>query len=306
MARLAPPHILPPKLRWRIARRMAWARFNRDARQGHRRAIAQFEKKLGYSPNLADPRSHSERNLMRKLFDHDPRFAQISDKVKVRTFIDERLGAGSAERLCVPILAHVERFGDLPDTLWSQDVILKCAHGSSMNIVVKANDKAGQRRARRWINHWMGRVHAYRRFEWSYIDLEPSIIAEPLINVATPTDLKLYFYDGKLRFMMPEDNAGRIPAISFLNADWEDLSMENDGFETVHFDPPDDLDDIIKLAEPLAAGFDEIRVDFLLTDDRFYLGEMTVYDASGLARWGKKEDDFLVAQYWRQPHLGVS
>lgn len=306
MVRVAPPHILPPRLRWQIARQKAWARYNRDARNGHAKAIRQFEEKVGYTPDLAAPRSHNERILARKLFDHDPRYCVISDKVAARTFIDERLGKGSADELCVPILAHVEDFADLPDEIWTQDVMLKCTHGSSMNIVVKAGDAAGKRRARRWINHWMGRVHAAKRFEWSYLDLKPSIVAEPLLKVGYPSDLKLYFYDGELGFCMPEDNATSPPEICLKTADWQDLGLDLKDFEMVDFDPPKHLAEILEVAKPLAAGFDTIRVDFLLTEDRFYLGELTVYDGSGLAPWSKKQDDIFAGHYWSQPHLGLA
>lgn len=294
---------VPSRWRWAVARRAALARLRRDKRQGCKRALAQFKRKLGYTANLTNPRTHSERILARKLFDHDPRFLTISGKFSARTFIDDILGAGTSNALCVPVLAHVKSFNDLPQNIWQQDVILKCTHGSGMNCVVKAGDHAARKVAKKRINKWLGRVHAHRRFEWSYIDLEPSIIAEPLLDIQRMSDLKLYFYDGTLRFFMPENNSATPPEISLLAANWEKLPLDLPDFELTFFDKPDSLQDIIDIATPLAAGFDAIRVDFIMTQDRFYLGELTVYDGSGLCRWNSKDEDTFFGQYWQQPHL---
>jgi hypothetical protein len=295
--------LIPSKLRWQLARKVAWARYHRDAARGHPKALAQFKRKLGYDADLIAPRSHNERILTRKLFDHDPRFVAVSDKVAARGFIDDVLGAGQADRLCVPILAQVDSFADLPKAIWSQDVILKCTHGSAMNCIVKAGDEAARKTAKQRIDKWLGRVHGIWRFEWSYIDLLPTLIAEPLLNTLQMSDLKLYCYDGTVRFMYAKGIGETQSTSALLTPDWEYLEIEMAGCPTVRFDRPSALDDIVKIAARLGAGFDTIRVDFLMAQDRFYLGELTVYDASGLGQFRSKDEDDFFGQHWRQPHL---
>lgn len=286
-----------------MANAFARRRYDRDTRQGHPRAIAQFIRRHGYRPDFKKPSTHSERVYLRKLRDHDPRFAELTDKVAVRDYINRVLGPGSAASHCVPILAHVRRFRDLPDTIWSQDVILKCTHGSGMNCIVPAHDTKARNRARRRIRGWLGKVHGARRFEWCYLGLTPSIIAEPLF--AQVRDIKLYFYDGVLRYVMAEDNSAKTPAISVYTPSWEYVPIKWAQFDTtVQADPPAQLSDMINIATPLAQGFDMIRIDFLLTPQRPYLGELTLYDASGLAATDTYENDRDFAAYWRQPHLG--
>ncbi len=296
---------LPAPLRWSLARKAAWQRFHRDAQRGHPKALAQFKARHGYAANLAAPATHSERTYLRKLRDHDPRFPLLTDKVKARSLIDAILGAGSSKALCVPILAQAECFEDLPATIWSQDVILKCTHGSGMNCIVRQGDPRARRKARRLITRWLGRVHGARRFEWAYFDLAPSVIAEPLLAAGGVTDVKLYYYDGQLRFVMPEINGADRPAIAIYSPDWDRLPMQWDGFANLPCDRPAHLDEMIRIATPLAQGFDMIRIDFMATSTRFYLGELTLYDGSGLARCDSHANDRAFAHYWRQPHLGV-
>jgi hypothetical protein len=294
---------LPAKFRWRLANAAAWRRYEKDARRGNPLAKKQFEKRHCYPLNIAEPSTHSERVYLRKLKDHDPRFAQLTDKRAARDVIDERLGAGSVDRLCVPILAHVMAFKDLPLAIWEQDVMLKCTHGSAMNYVVKAGDVSARRRASKKIRKWLGQVHGARRFEWCYFDLEPSIIVEPLLSAGEVRDIKLYFYDGILRWVMPENNNGPVPGITIYTPHWQVHPMRFKGFDHAPTQRPPELSEIIDIATPLAQGYDMVRVDFILTPERFYLGEITLYDGSGLGAFDHYTNDQLFAEHWKQPHL---
>jgi len=285
-----------------VARKAAWRRYHRDADRGYPLARRLFRTRHTYDLNLQCPRTHSERTNARKLFDHNPIFSEMTDKYRARAYIDRILGAGTSDRLMVPILAYTTSFDDLPADIWQKDVIVKCTHGSGMNCVVPAGDLRARKQARRKINRWLTKIHGARKSEWCYFDLTPGLIVEPLIPAIR--DLKLFFYDGELRFIMPENNLGKIPAISIYTPNWQRLPYEFRNFDTAECARPDHLDAIIEIADHLAARFDMIRVDFLLTHDRFYIGELTMYDGSGLVAFSNYDDDLAFARFWRQPHLG--
>jgi hypothetical protein len=293
---------LPAMLRFSWARRAAWHRYKRDELRGHPLARRLFKHRHRYDVNLQRPQTHSERIHARKLFDHNPVFTQITDKYLARGFIEGVLGPGSVDKLMVPLLARAATLYELPADIWQQNVIVKCSHGSGMNCAVQAGDTRARKQALRKIKYWLGKPHGARKSEWCYLGLEPGLIVEPLLPGVQ--DLKLYFYDGELRFIMAENNSGRIPGISMYTPDWQRLPYRWPKFKTADCRRPNRLEEIIEVARSLAASFDMIRVDFLLTDDRFYLGELTVYDGSGLAAFSSYEDDLAFAQYWQQPHLG--
>ena len=284
------------------ARNRAWRRYNKDAVRGHPAQRRLFKSRHKYDLNLLRPLTHSERTYARKLLDHNPIFAELTDKHRVRIYVDKVLGKGTANRLMVPVLARAISFDDLPTELWQTDVIIKCTHGSGMNCVVPAGDPLARNRARRKVNRWLAKVHGAHKSEWCYFDLTPSLIVEPLLPAVS--DIKLYFYDGVLRFIMPENNLGAIPSVGIYTPTWQRLPYGFRNFETELFTEPVCLDQILKIAGPLAAGFDMIRIDFLLTGDQFYLGELTLYDGSGLVAFSNYDDDLAFARYWRQRHLG--
>jgi hypothetical protein len=301
--RLTYPARILSRLLLNLNRRRARRYYRKNAARHNAPAKEQFRKHLGYEANLDVPRSHNEHILLRKLRDHDPRYPRLTDKYMARAWLDEVMGAGFADAYCVPLLASAVYFEDLPASLWSQDVILKASHMSGKNYVVRQGDTAAKEIAQRKLSRSLTKIYSWRRYEWAYLDPEPSIVAEPLLQDGNILDLKLYFYDGVLRFLMPEQNNGPKPALTVFDTDWKPLDMKWEAYVPFTGEPPPLLREMISLATQIAKGFDQLRVDFLITQERFYLGELTLYDASGLARFDSYESDLLLGQYWRQPHL---
>jgi hypothetical protein len=287
-----------------MSRKRAWARYVKDAAQNNRRARMQFTKRHQYAPDFDQPKTHSEKVYVRKLKEHDPRFVEITDKVAARNFIDRQLGAGQSDALCVPVLAQADNFDALQDDVWDQDVIVKCTHGSGMNVTVPKGDIAARANARRLTRKWLGQVHGGSRFEWAYFDLKPSVIAEPVIPGIS--DVKFYCYDGVPTFGMCEENGHNNPLIGIYTAEWTPVDMTFVTFGPLRTPPPAHLAEMLEVSTKLSQGFDSIRVDFLVTPDRFYLGELTVYDGSGLGRFDTKENDAIFGKPWKQQRFGYS
>ena len=297
---------IPSKLAWRFSRFWAWRRYNKDITQNHRRARAQFRRRHGYPLSLTTPKGINDRTYVRKLKDHNPDFPVMSDKAKAREFVAARLGSDHATELCVPILAQATRFDALPARIWDQDVIIKCTHGSAMNAVVKRDDQHAKKAARRKCRKWLGQVHGRRRFEWAYFDLVPSLIVEPLLDDGHILDLKIFCYDGQVRFTMARHTKINPTSISFHARNWDYIPLPENGFNTYRAPCPSGYEEMVAIAEKLSAGFDMLRIDFLLTDARFYLGELTLYNGSGLVPINEPEINTFFAQYWHQPHLGAN
>ena len=289
---------LPP-LRRHFARRRAWDRFRREAERGFPDAHRRFEEKHGYSPDFGAPRTHSERVWARKLSDRNPVYTTLVDKMKARSFVVERIGAERAAAVFPPLLCETRRTAGLPRR-FQEDVYVKAAHLCGANLPLAAGQEV--RDHRDLLSDWMGRVHGHWLHEIAYFDAPARLIVERRLPIIS--DLKLYAYDGKVRWLMPEDNAGPRPGIAFFDRTGTQLALVCPDFESRDLPLPDGVDEMIELAERISAGFDMMRVDFLVTADRFYLGEVTPYDGSGQAHWANREMDLLFAQYWRQLRFG--
>lgn len=65
---------------------------------------------------------------------------------------------------------------------------------------------------------------------------------------------------------------------------------------------PDNLAEMIQLAEKLADGFPHVRVDFYRLDDgTIRFGEMTFTSASGVCKWDPPEADELMGKLFKLP-----
>jgi hypothetical protein len=68
---------------------------------------------------------------------------------------------------------------------------------------------------------------------------------------------------------------------------------------------PLEFDTMRVMAERLAEDRDHIRVDFLVSDGRVYVGELTCYHESGMTRFEPDKMDFVLGEWWqlRRPFL---
>ena len=97
--------------------------------------------RLAYSPvqqslYLFRPRRYTEKMQWRKLFDLDPMYLVFCDKVAVREYVAERVGADAV----VPILWLGGDPDALPFAALKPPYIIKCSHGSGWNIVIRASN----------------------------------------------------------------------------------------------------------------------------------------------------------------------
>ena len=60
---------------------------------------------------------------------------------------------------------------------------------------------------------------------------------------------------------------------------------------------PNNLGEMISLAEKLSADEPFLRVDFYKVNGKIYFGELIFYPASGLGKWTTEEADMKIGEY---------
>ena len=61
---------------------------------------------------------------------------------------------------------------------------------------------------------------------------------------------------------------------------------------------PPEFDTMRAMAERLAEDRDHIRVDFLISDGRVYVGDLTSYHESGMTRFDPDKMDVVLGEWW--------
>jgi len=232
--------------------------------------------------NIDNPSTYNEKVQWLKLYDRNPFYGTISDKYAVRKYITETIG----EEYLIPLLGVWDNvddivFDDLPDSF-----VLKCTHGSGSNIICdNKNDldyEEAKKKLKKWIKknwYWFGR-------EWPYKSIKPKIIAEKYMADESGVELKdykLYCFNGEPKLIQVSFDRFVGHKLNFYDTDWNNLPI----LFIFPSDPnapikkPARLDEMLEISRKFSKGLPHIRVDFYSIENELYLGELTLYPASG-------------------------
>lgn len=236
-------------------------------------------------PNLAAPGTLSDLVQWRKLFDHNPLFPILSDKIDAKAWAASRLPG-----VLIPeTLWTGKRPEDVPQSLITAENVIKTNNASSQNYFPsrQGTDRARfEQQFKRWMRGpfatWFDRVRT-ARLEWAYTSIERKILVERSVG-ESPVDIAIRAVDGvavlascatayktkrsRVGYFWPDGRRVAAPV---------DKSAELDA----DFTAPPQMAEAATLARQLSVGFDYLRVDFLVAENRLYLGEITLYPASG-------------------------
>lgn len=257
---------------------------------------AWFKKCTGKDLDLANPKTYNEKLQWLKLYDNSKLKTTLADKYAVREWITEKIGG----QYLIPLLGVF----DTPDEIdWDKlpkEFVIKCNHGSGMNIVVKDKKRFNKTEAIEQLSIWASQNYAFRHgacLELNYKSITPKIIIEEKIENEGYDDLFDYKFDcfsGKpeyVQVMVDRFRGGT--KIATYNNKWERQPFAYPYQLTDKtIDKPDNLDLMFDLAQTLSNGFKFVRVDFYrLNDGTLYFGEMTFYPFGGVGKWYGKDMD---------------
>ena len=248
----------------------------------HLPMLLRFRRRMGYWPDAAWPRTHNERMLWRKIFDHNPEFAVLSDKVAAKSVIAERCPDLSQAQL----LWVGEDPDAVPEGVLRAGAMLKFNKGSGSNLAVRSgasdrDDVVAQ--MRKWVRQ------SRRREEWGYWPIEPKLLAEELLalgGAGLPTDIKVHVCSGTITHLWVVDKASGDSLT--VDASGREIDGWGKGYEAPlpWSERIAELGRVAaRLAPVLAGDLDYVRVDFLVAGGELAAGEMTFYPAGGFDRW---------------------
>ncbi|TGV55230.1 hypothetical protein EN784_32770 [bacterium M00.F.Ca.ET.141.01.1.1] len=263
--------------------------------------VVRFVMKLGYLPNPAAPVRYNELLLWRKILDRNPLFVTLTDKLAAKAHIRE-----TCRDVAVPKTLWSGRDpADLPPDLLTGDVVVKANHGCAMNIFVSNGEPdrvAIVRKASRWLKKRYGR----RNGEWAYWPVVPAVFVEEPLALSggtIATDIKVHLCSGVISHVWVEDKHAKRSLL--FDRDANPLPGRDPDYPGEHQALPVNarlvayVRQAISIAPGIAGDLDYIRIDFLVTDDRLYAGEVTVYSAAGYGTWTNPAIAGEIERLWR-------
>jgi len=246
-----------------------------------------------------NPKTFTEKLQWLKVYNRKPEYTMMVDKAWAKHYAASIIG----EEHIIPTLGVWNHFDDIDFATLPDKFVLKTTNGGGGCGVVICRDKAAFNRedAKKKLETSL-RSSIYRNCrEWPYKDIKPKIIAEKFITNSCNElkDYKFFCFDGKMRFFKVD--FGRFvnhhanyysPAEELLQFGEAELLPDFNRSEVM----PDNLDEMIALAEKLSTGHKFLRVDLYNTNGKIYFGELTFYPASGLEKFAPEESDMVIGK----------
>lgn len=270
--------------------------------QGYKKYLEKFyESKTKHHLNLDNPERYTEKIQWRKLYDRNNLYSLLSDKYRVRKWVEDKIGS----EYLIPLLGHWKQFDDIDFDELPDKFVLKTNNGSHANIIVKDKKEFMRRKwaAKMTMQYWLRSQEYLDGLELHYGGISPEIIAEkymdPGIGEECLTDYKFHCFCGEP--FVCEVIRGRTSheTIDIYDMEWKHLSIKLPPYPNIETNKncPTNYNLMIEIARKLSQGFEYVRVD-LYNTDKVYFGEMTFTPTNGVDTFVPDEWDYQLGKLW--------
>lgn len=243
-----------------------------------------YKKHTGVKLNLNRPKTFGEKIQWAKLYDSTPLKTKLTDKLLVRDWVKERIGA----KYLIPLLGVWDSFNEINFDELPDRFVLKCNHGSGMNLIVKDKSKLDYSDAKTKFDKWMATNFAFvNGFELQYKNISPKIIAEKYLGEIDELLIEYhgYCFNGVVEYIEILQGEKHQRKAALVNRDWIRCKNWNPAFDDFVEDlyKPPIADELLQIMEILSHRFPFVRVDLYSDNiEKIYFGEMTFTPRSGL------------------------
>ena len=234
-----------------------------------------------------NPKDLNEKLFWLARYWKNPLLVTCADKYKVREYLKEK-GCDDILNELYMVCDKAEQidFEHLPNKF-----VLKCNHGSRMNIICENKSTFNITNAIKRLNQWMGFQYG-RGVEWQYKDIEHKILVEKYLESqdGSMMEYQLFCFNGKPGFFLvrndlrqsKSDKKNQEFAISYT-IDWKRVYMRKDEEQfAIDLPKPYNYQKMIDYATRLSQDFPHVRVDFYEIDQKLVFGELTFTSNGGI------------------------
>lgn len=248
--------------------------------------------RFGVYPDLRRPRRLSEKLTWLKLHGATPLHTLCADKVAVRPWVAERIGADALVRA---ILIADDPEALTPEAIPDAGFVVKATHDTGSVDICTDRARFDWEACRDRMRQALATPFWRRQRERHYRGIPPRLIVEELLLPDDPavglTDYKIHCLHGEPHWIecriRPAAGTvyGATYSLEWERLPWLHLAGVSDSVQYPHELPrPSRLDDMLRIARRLATPFPLVRVDLYEVGGRVRFGEMTFTPAAALER----------------------
>jgi len=243
--------------------------------------------------NLQRPKNFTEKIQWLKLYNRNPLFTKMVDKIEVKEIIKNIIG----DKYIIPTIAVWDSFDDIDFDSMPNQFVLKSTNGSGGSVFIcRCKSTFNRDKAKSIIEETSNNDVSITYREWPYHNIKPRILAEPLIVDKTTEDLidyKFYCFGGNALYCQVIANRRKKETIDFYDREWihqEFYGLNPSGNPSGIIMPkPEGYEEMLMIAEKISKGHIFLRVDLYNVNGKIYFGETTFYPASGFGVFTPKK-----------------
>ena len=261
-----------------------------------------FRLKVGYWPNLKQPRSYNEKLQWLKLHDKRPEYTQMVDKVAVKDFVAGIVG----EKYIIPTIGVWNSVEDIDWNMLPQQFVLKASHDSGGVVVCKDKSKLDFESAKYKLRGAGKKDYTKYTKEYPYYHVPHRFIAEQYMEDESGFELKdykIFCFDGVPKFLFVATGRQQHDTrFDFYDLDFNHLPVLN-GHPNADVWPqkPLNFDEMLYVAAELSKGIPHVRVDLYNINGKIYFGELTFFHWSGMTPFEPREWDYKFGEDFKLP-----
>lgn len=254
---------------------------------------------IGYWPRIRSPRSFNEKIMHRKIFSEKDIYSTIGDKWAVRDYVKKKTN----EQILNEVYFVTQDPSEIPFDKFPEKFVVKATHGSGWNIIVDNKSQADFEKIRDKCRKWLSQTYVSTANEYWYENINPKIIVEEYISgdeQKLPQDYKFLVFDGDVRYILVDEHKTEEHNRAVFDRTGELMPFSITYPQSNDIELPNQLNQMIDVAETLGEDFDHIRVDLYNTTRLgIIFGELTVAHGSGGSKIRPIEYDFQIGSNWK-------
>lgn len=255
----------------------------------------QYLKNHKRLPNLKAPSTFTEKVVASRLNGDDPLIPRMIDKVLVKEFVADVLGANWV----TPTVFSGPSLPIKRPPEWGSNFVVKSTFGTGhVEFVTPDTDWD---RVRTISADWIAKGQRWPFTHWPYTAMQWRLLVEQRIapeNSDVPVDFKFFVFGGRAEFVQVDVNRFSGHLRSFHNREWERLNFRTKYAPTGPVPRPQFLDEMLAGVELLAGDFPFVRVDLYETASGPRFGEMTFFPEGGMLPFSPASMDADFGGLW--------
>ncbi len=267
-----------------------------------------FKARVGYELNLDHPRSFNEKLQWLKLYDRNPLYTVMVDKIEAKKYVESIIG----EQYIIPTIAVWENVESIRLDSLPNRFVLKCSHDSGGLVICKDKETLDLSAAKAKLTWSMQRKYFLHGREWPYKNVVPRILCEVFLGDMAGEnqgdgqesesfmDYKIMCFGGKVKcsFVCSERYSADGLKVTFFDRDWQVLPFIRYYPKSTHAIPkPKTYEKMIELSEKLARDLPFARIDWYEIGGNPYFGEITLFPGNGFEPFTPVSADYELGSW---------